>query len=142
MKKLLIASAITVSLFSQTTFASEIYASTPSEMSVISIIASPLVSSAAIAMPFAALSQASTPIRVNTVEPRANNKTAIKGTANDAPIEFEADTAMVKKANVKTNDKIMVKDAKLGYVLECNNVALGIVPNAQDAKNFKQEKLN
>lgn len=148
MKKILIASVLSASLFTTSASSTELGmdiltgVSGTSGLSVLSIVISPLLSSAAVGSLFQDLSRTSKPITVTKIEQRHDNRTYIYGVANDKPVEFEAPTKVVKEAKLKSGGQINVKNAKMGYVLESNNVALGIVPNTQNSNNFKQEKLN
>jgi hypothetical protein len=145
MKKILIASILSASFISFSASSTELgmdMVSGASSLSVLSIVASPLLSSAAVGSLLQDLSSTSTPITVTKIEERKNGKTYIQGYANGKPIEFETPTKVVKQAKLKQDDHIQVKNAKIGYVLESNNVALGIVPNSDNTNNFKQSKLN
>jgi hypothetical protein len=148
MKKILIASILSASFFTVSASSSELGLdmlgglSGTSGLSVLSIVISPLLSSAAVGSLFQDLSRSSQPIRVTKIEQRNDNRTYIYGVANDKPVEFEAPTKVVKEAKLQNGGQINVKNAKMGYVLESNNVALGIVPASNNSNDFKQNKLN
>ncbi len=148
MKKVLIATVLSASIFSQPAFSSELGLdmlnglSGTSGLSVLSIVVSPLLSSAAVGSLFQDLSRSSQPIRVTKIEQKNDNRTYIYGVANEKPVEFEAPTKVVQEAKLQSGGQINVKDAKLGYILESNNVALGIVPTSSNPNDFKQKKLN
>ncbi|MDR2187420.1 MAG: hypothetical protein LBE62_05115 [Azonexus sp.] len=141
MKRLLIVGAVAGALFSQPGFTQGPNIGS-SELSVASILFPSIISGISIRAYFRKLSEGSTPIKVDKVEPKENNKTLIKGEAKGEHVEFEIDSHIAKDANIKENDDVFIRDAKLGYVLECNNIALGIVSMPENEKNFQREKLN
>lgn len=145
MKKIILCSILSASLVSATASATELgldVMSGASGFSSLSIVASPLLSSAALAGLFKNLSSSSTTIKVNKVEDRKNGKTYIQGDADGQPIEFETATKAVKDAKLKNGDNIKVEDAKIGYVLKANDVGLGLVPTSENTNYFKQKKIN
>jgi hypothetical protein len=142
MKKILIASLLGLSMLSNSSLAEMHDPSRTSGGSSAIIVISPLLSGIGVTYMLRDLSTSNKPIKVKEVKEQNNGKSYIQGEVNGQPIEFETLTKAVAKAKIKPDDNIHVKDAKLGYVMESNNIVLGVVPNAQNSNSFKQEKLN
>jgi hypothetical protein len=115
---------------------------TPSQasgLSVISVLAIPLYPFVAVYMVLESASESKKPLKVTNVK-KFNDHVIIEGVGvDDTPIAFKMDKEVAEFAKLEVNSDIKVLKTNLGYVLEANEISLGVISDNQN--NFKRERI-